>query len=506
MSIEIYISPINEGPELVKKLLQEEFNINEKDAEHLAQKAVKPHLDKLKPECYILAETNYIDKVYRDSYYHYYSSKLSKYKRDCFRLSIFEGEIDDNDFRQVDKVPELQKKYRGFIVIRPTEPSIIGRSVISPKALQSNTFLCCSTKIQTTVNSVKFEIDGFPHSSQDTETITCAETTLWAIMEYFGSKYPEYKPTLPSKIIQILNKVSTERQIPSKGLNIQQMSFALKEFGFGTRIYSRQAYGHDFDRLISCYVESGIPLILGIDNRPAGNIGHAMLCIGHENVQDGKIDLIPSNNNLSAMLLSSINARGIKIYDWDDIQKEFVFVDDNFPVYQKALLSSPTVHYSPAWHDCKIQHFIVPLYPKIYLEAYEAKNYILRFLVRGPKPLLPDNSEVLIRFFLSSSRSFKDSLALNSSFDAELRDMILEMPMPKFIWVAEITNKALIKAKQANGLVILDATEANISHKPLIFAGFAGRAISFDLTTGELEDKLLTLPPFSIYQGNLKNL
>ena len=98
---------------------------------------------------------------------------------------------------------------------------------------------------------MKFEVKGFPHSSQDAETISCAETTLWALMEYFGNKYPEYRPVLPSDIIKTLKQVSSERQVPSKGLNIQQMSFALKEYGFGTRIYSRHQYGSSFENLLS---------------------------------------------------------------------------------------------------------------------------------------------------------------------------------------------------------------------------------------------------------------
>lgn len=506
MSISIYIAPITNGVELVKKLLTDEFNIIEQTAAKLADAKIKPHFQKLKDSCYILAETAYVDKVYRDSYYHYYSSKLGRYRRDCIRLSIFEGEINDSDFRKAESIDDLQSRYRGFIVLRPIEPFIVGRGVISPRALKQNTFLCCSTKIQTTVNGAKFFIEGFPHSSQDTETISCAETTLWAIMEYFGYKYPEYKPVLPSRIITTLNKVTSERQLPSKGLNIQQMSFALKEFGFGTRIYAKQDYKGDFEKLISTYVESGVPIILGIDNRPSGNIGHAMLCIGHEEITGDQIDNISANQITNQKLLEAINKKGLKIYDFDGINKEFVFVDDNFPVYQKAKLDKLTVHYPADWHNCLIKHFIVPLYPKIYLEAYEAKNFIYKFLVQGPEPLI-DNKEVLIRFYLASNRTFKNALALNSSFQADIRDLILGMPMPKFIWVAEISDREMIKKRQANGLVILDATEANLYfNKPLILAAYQQKLIKFDDSSGRLENNTLDLKPFTIFAQNLRNI
>ena len=509
MSISTYIAPITKGVELVTQLLIEEYQVNPETAKKLAENRVKPHLAKLKDTCYLLAETSYVDKVYRDSYYHYYSSKLNNYKRDCIRLSIFEGEIKDGDFRQPERVKELHNIYRGFIVLRPIQPFVIGRSVISPKALKENTFLSCWTNFHTTVNGIKFEVEGFPHSSQDTETLSCAETTLWAIMEYFGNKYPEYNPVLPSKIITALNKVTTERQLPSKGLNIQQMSFALREFGFGTRVYGRDEYAEDFEKLISTYVESGVPVTLAVDNmHKGGNIGHAILCVGHEQINDGQIDALLENQILNPTLKSAVAAKGIKLYDLDGIKKEFIFIDDNCPIYQKAGLDSPAKHdyYPAAWHTCQVRHFIVPLYHKIYLEAFEAKNFIFNFIVTGPEPIQP-GSEVLIKTFLASSRSFKDFLALNNTFQDDVRELILETPMPKFIWIAEISDKNLMKKKMANGIVILDATEANIYfNKPLILAAYQDKLIKPDSTDGKLENIALTLQPFSIYTRNLRNL
>jgi len=505
VSITTYIAPISDGVELVKKLLISEFEITDKMSEDLAGRNIKQHFDKLLDTCYLVAETSYVDKVYRDSYYHYYASKLGQYKRDSIRLSIFDGEIKETDFRQASKIKELQEKYRGFIILRPTEPFVIGRSLISPKALKSNTFLCCSTKIQTSAYGVKFEVEGFPHSSQDTETISCAETTLWAVMEYFGNKYAEYKPILPSKIIETLNKVTSERQLPSKGLNIQQMSFALREFGFGTRIYARDDYNNDFEKLISTYVESGIPLILGIDDRhtdPPGNIGHAILCVGHEKISNAQIDALPANEITNAKLRQAIINKRLSVYDLDGAKKEFVFIDDNFPAYQKSMLGTP----SSLWNNCTIKHFIVPLYHKIYLEAYEAKNFVLKFLIQGAEPFA-DNSEVLIKHFLTSSRSFKDGISLNDSFQEDVKDMIIETPMPKFIWVTEISDKNLMKTGQANGIVILDATEANIhSNYPLIFAAYQGKQITFEEPTRKLKMNILPLRPFNIYTHNLRNL
>lgn len=504
MSISIYIEPLNKAGDLITKLLQDEFKISDNNALLLynnPNNGIKKHIDKLKDTTYLVAESSYVDKVYRDSFYHYYSSKLNHYKRDCIRISLFEGEIVESDFWDPAKTLELQGKYRGFFVLRPIEPFLIGRTIISPKALKTNDFSCCVTQFHTTSNGLKFAVIGFPHSSQDTETITCAETTLWAIMEYFGNKYSEYKPVLPSKIIHTLSTVSSERQIPSKGLNIAQMSFALREFGFGTRVYSREEYKEEFDGLLSCYVESGIPIIIAIEHRPM--IGHALLAIGHEKIDDAKIDAITPYSSSDTILKGQLTAKNLIIYDYDSVKKDFIFIDDNQPVYQRATLENPAAHYPAHWHGCKITYFIVPLYPKIYLEAFEAKSFIIRFLVTGPEPLT-DYSEILLRFYLASSRSFKNEIAVNHTVAPDLKGLILEASMPKFIWVAELSTKELIKQKKANGMVVLDATEANIYfNKPLILAAYQGKVVFFEESSNKLESDSLPLPDFSIFEHNL---
>jgi hypothetical protein len=186
------------------------------------------------------------------------------------------------------------------------------------------------------------------------------------------------------------------------------------------------------------------------------------------------------------------------------LKKNFVFIDDNCPVYQKAALYNPCLHYNdPEWEKCRIKHIIVPLYKRIYLEAYEAKHFVLNFLLVGPYPV-QGNQQILLRFFLTSSRSFKDSLSTNDSFSYDVKEKILSKPLPKFIWVGELSSKDLIKEKKANGLIILDATEANINtNKPLVFAAYGGNIVEPDFVTGELVRKPIPLAEFLAYENNL---
>ena len=505
MEIEIQIASKEETLTAAAELLTTQFRIERSYAIHLATNQIKPHLDQFKDSVWTLIESPYVDKVYRDSYYHYFSSKLGNYPKDCIKLSFFDGQIEYNDFRDSQKIEDLQNRFYGFIVIRPTEPIIIGRSTISPRGLKSNNFRCCVSEIQTSVNSIKLKVKGFPHSSQDTETLTCAETTIWALMEYFANRYPEYKPVLPSGIIETLKKASAERQVPSKGLNIQQMSFALREFGFGTRIYSEASFKSEFLPLLSTYVESGIPVIVALENRhKGGNIGHAILCIGHEIISHDQIDSLNIHQETNVSVSENLVKRKISVFDFHDIRKQFIFIDDNLPAYQRGLLKSPVLHYADRnWQNCEITHFIVPLYPKIHLEAFEAKNYCKRFLLNH-FPEIPDGSEIFMRFFLASSRSYKNYAGLEAEFDEDMRELICGTAMPKFIWICELTTKALIKTQKANGLIILDATEANnLSNKPLIHGIFLNKLISFDTNIGSFIKGVF---PFSNFKTFPKNL
>ncbi len=454
-------------------------------------------------DAYFVIEFPYVDKIYRDSYYSYFASKYSSQQRDCIRVSIFQGFIEESDFRNNDysEDDEFFNKYKGFFVIRPTYPNYFGRNVINPSVLKDKDFSICSATFKSTVFSNKFKIKGFPHSSQDSETISCAETTLWALMEYFSSKYQEYKPVLPSEILSVLDSISNERQLPSKGLNVAQLSFALKKFNFGSIIYASESYKHRFQNLLSCYINSGIPIILAIQNK---NIGHALLNIGTENSTEHHIDSLQPTKFMKCRLAFEAYRMNINFYDLDDSKKKFVFVDDNFSPYQLSFLDNPTDYYEdPYWSDTKIEHFVVPLYSKIYLEAFKAKNFIYNYLIRGMSPLRP-NSDYYIKTFLTSSRSYKDYLAKNKTFSSEIKEIILEKTMPKFIWICEISDKELIKNKQANGLVIIDATEPNtFDNKPLLYSGFKDIQLLYNDQLNKFQKFSINLSPFNIFNGNL---
>lgn len=474
-SIEVEIAPMELALEAVLEKVKAFF------LSEVADEFISPYIetdlasliDALREDLYVVIEYPYVDRVYRDSYYNYYASKHFTYQRDCIRVSIFDGKIKYADFLNADQHNSLNDKYLGYFVLRPTINALFGRSIINPSAFEESDFKICSCKTDSLVNGVKLSVEGFPHSSQDGETIKCAETTIWGIMEYFGNKYADYKPALPAQIHKTIERFSFQRQLPSNGLTMDQISFALKEFGFGTRIYSNDAYSLELFSIIDSYVESGIPIMIGLQS---GDVGHVVVAIGKQYRE------IVDWDNVQKKTIA-INGNEVDYYETSSIPSKYVVQDDNLIPYRLISLDVPGSHYDEKeLKEYEIDSIVIPLYPKIYLETVIAKQLALQIL-KEEHLGFQFGTEFVFRFYLTSNRSFKNHITKNTKIDEDLKKTILLTKMPKFIWVSEFYDKEEYnkKEKTALGIIILDATEANQeSIDALIFAGYPDRCISLN--------------------------
>jgi len=490
--IEYFICPVSDAVDNTVDLIKDVYGRRDPEIEQV----LADFLDLLKDELYCLVEYPYVDRIYRDSYYSYFSSKHNEYHRDCIRITLFDKNLKDSDFRSQRMIGRLQAAFRGYVIIRPTFPNIIGRTLIDPKAFKKANFRICQYPVAVSVNGIKLKVSGFPFSSQDGESISCAETTVWGIMEYFGSKYADYQPVSPSKIIQVLNQHSKKRLIPSAGLTVDQISLALKQFGFGTQIYAAEdAYEEELKNIISIYIESGIPIIAALEN---DSIGHAVLLIGHEN--DGQDQFAGAPRR---QIEYSHLSKTQKYIDYSDLPKRFIVNDDNLTPYLSISLGDPVEHYEPTseFVGCTIGDIVVPLYKRVYLDVLDARGLILQILADNEfgYELAPD---FVFRFFLASSRTFKYHVACQAGLPTQLKDYIVGSKMPKFIWCGEFSSKSSFLKNKVTALILVDATEANnVSADSLIFAGYPDRCIA------RLEKDFITLPSkFRRYSKFVSNL
>lgn len=414
-------------------------------------------------------EYPYVEKYYRDTFYNYYSKKHISPHRDSIRISIFNSELDTLNYVSLPD-NDIEKYYLGFLTLRPTSYRMLGHTFISPLALKEINFISCLTRKSSLVLGKKLSVTGFPFCSQDNEAITCAESTLINLFDYFATKYPEYKILLPSQINKILTVHSSQRQLPSKGLLTSDISYVLKKLGFGSKIYSTDNNDDSathldkkkFKELMYHYVESGIPLIASLSNKVHS---HAVLIIGREKI-DKEISFKKRFNFKSSNSKNDFSTAFKKLLIMDDNNAPYELVDYDKPIYDSEIND----YY-------KFASFVVPLYSRVYLDAYEFEIGFFALIDSFSKhsgtkniKFIDNKKNYITRFFLASSRSYKNYIGNLEQISEDMKMLILNKSMPKFIWVGEIifgdiyNNKSII-----NSIIVMDATESGNANR-LIFA------------------------------------
>lgn len=441
---------------------------------------IQDHLSVLENDISLILEYPYVDQTYRDSYYEYYASKHEIYSRNCIRIAVFKETIEPELIVSNSIVRrKLIRNFLGFTIIRPTPRRPIGRSVISPKGLKNQNIVCCLAKYDIEFFGISLRVNGFPHISQDKESITCAEASLWSIVDYYSHKYREYNPLTPSKIRRILEESTSKRLIPSEGLTIAQISYSLSKIGFGSMIYhAKLDKQEEIKRILYSYVESGIPLIIGIENSEK-TFRHAIVCFGHEQIH-------------------KVQNQEESILDIADWHRNFIVMDDNLSPYHFLDPNLPGKNYNhnPPFF---ISYLVIPLYKKVYLEYRLAEKLVRTYLNETLLESKPD-SQIAFRLFLTSSRSFKQNI-FNRDLPEKIQMMIIRNSLPRFVWICEFGEMSDFENEKISGFFIIDATGSE-SVDSIIFCFF--RDI---IQHGEKKFKLKNLDPnqkFNLYRNNLK--
>lgn len=419
----------------------------------------------------IVLEPYYVDMLYRDSYYHYYSEVLTEISRNCCRLSFFG--LDKKQFRMIDEYPfehpeeilldeeiqnELEKSFIGTVTLRPLYNRYIGRVLLDPDKILTDKVFLRRTSTMVTIFGHGYKLKFFPHAGQDGLYMTCAEISLWMIFEYFGLQYSDYHTVLPSEFIDFNAKNKPERTLPTQGMDAISKSRILKNFGLHPKVYMLDVYQKVFRSgeitfriLFHIYVESGIPLVLsllGDDNQH----GHSVVCIGHGPVNYKILD------KKSTEYIHWENAK-FEIIDSSQLVDKYIIMDDNSVPYCSRPLEELSLH-----NSYKLKYFIAPLNRKVYMDAHHATNIFDILITRYMKEIIDylDNSDleskkVVRRIFLTTGRKYKSFRTKHGKCFLE-KEFYANLPCAKFIWVMELG----IAPKYREGIVfaefVLDAT------------------------------------------------
>lgn len=373
-----------------------------------------------------VVEEDYVDRVYRDSYYFYYSGKNFSYCRYCKRILLF-AQLYENPIFDLDS-EELSGHYVGNLVIRPIKNKI-GRSYLNPRFfLNQHTCYLRLTKYNVTAFGKRLYVNAFPYSIQDGETTTCAEITILNLLDYYSKTYAEYHYLLPSEIHKISLSTGFQRSLPSHGLQYETITKIFCETGFWPRLYNSQKMKSEkMRRMLYYYVESGIPLSLGIDVGAESN--HSVVVIGH-----GKTN--QDTEYMKSNLHSAYNSKDRKtvwLFDTADSVESFCIMDDNDVPYsmrkcyvknEEGNIGQENVKVNAKagalmLDDTEILQMMVPLYKKMYLEAGDAGDIFKTILASSDlgictadcwskemEAIGTKENPIVVRIFMASARGF----------------------------------------------------------------------------------------------------
>lgn len=457
-------------------------------------------------------EPYYIDRVYRDSFYSYYSEKHFEYSRYCKRLFVFDGNLLTKHRCDFADIPtnELQSAFIGFIVIRPLESQKIGRTLLNPGffANLSDSYIRYAN-YSATMAGKRLEIEAFPYSMQDEETTSCAEITIINLLDYYSKKYAEYKYILPSDIIAIVTHNGFDRKLPTKGLDFRVMSKVLMEAGFYPVLYDKALLTgpSKFKRILHYYIESGIPMAVGVDVNKT--LRHSMVCVGH-----GQVNLESWGKRQYEIQDASDCNHCIWLIDSADTVSQYIFMDDrDKPYIQYTWTTENNIDkigpYMP-------NYLLVPLYKRMILEASDAYDICTSVLADkefGIQCVCPDvgtlDNPLGIRLFMASARGLKRHRIEHYSVEnTEMKECFINTPFPRFVWVCEL----FIKEEYPNkciGEIIIDATAAPSSKSgSVIILHYANIVMTkTPKDNSSLQNhkvhELLRWEKFDSYRGNL---
>lgn len=455
-------------------------------------------------EITMFIEEDYVDKQYRDTYYSYFSQKYSSFNRNCLRLSFFEGNVNQKDIIQ-NSIDSIQKTFIGVIVLRPLTVGNIGTTLLNPQKLKVQGYIqFCKYKVMVCGKKITFE--AFPFFSQDAETMTCAETAIFNLLNYYGHKYPDYRILMPREILDSLERTHYERVLPAKGIGDEYITKVLSESHLYPRLYSSV---NDFDELLYAYIESGIPLILGLPR-------HVVICIGHGRINkqllkaptDDLIIYSQFDNNtyyyinpskfIDGYIVMDDNGEPYSQKNIDNLTQEY-YIQSNLPMQMTIVDEIDSLeqindvdsisfdidnlndiiqsennngYYSVSTIKNTYDSIIVPLHRRVYIDAARAKEIFTElFLENGlfikelKNSYLDNNwittkdNPLLWRMFLTTSSNFKEFKSKTYG-DEVMQSTYINSPYPHFIWILELGTIKCYEKGKARVEIILDATSS----------------------------------------------
>lgn len=418
----------------------------------------------------ILLQEAVRDPDFLEEYEAFYSKQQKIVNNLCRRLHFFTTEVPGAAPTQVsndvlsflDHASQATGAYLGFITLRPLRHAPVGASILTdlPKAP-----VTCKDSFPVHIAGCDFSVSGTPYLQQDNAVGACAQVSIWVALRTLRKRLGNSAYSPAELTVAATKHFTVNRVFPGRdGLTTHQMLEAIRSAGHDPLIVElRNMSPADTAQaavaFATPYLDSGLPVILGLDN-PTG--GHAVVAIGYSPPAIGNAypDLLTIHNDNAGCYINL------------PLQPA---VPDDYALSQAMAL-------------------ITPLPDGICLTAAEAESlanaaimFASPFLISLPpfadfltKKADPgDAVEYVLRVFLSTRHSFRHWATSANDIDAPTKSTYRTSELPRFVWVVEIHDKAsfqrgVFSAQSRLGEVVLDASADARHGDALLFTRLSG--------------------------------
>ena len=489
------------------------------------------HLRILGAKSYIL-EDPYIDRDYSSDYQNFYAGTFRTHARHCKRAHFFSDDISSllaypRSTEQLRQLREIARtSYCGFCVVRPLPKAPIGRSVLLAQVRgyqDMESTVTCRAEFGANLLGVDFKVIGAAYLQQDARVGACAQVSIWAGMRHLHARYG-YNWVSVADITRFATPTTRDEatSLPagSDFLTSERMLQAISEAGYQPLCFG----GPNISGDILPYVESGIPVILGLNIGP--EVGHAVTVIGRVFARQNQptstaIDYVPAyivhDDQGGPYMLLPVNdpASTPHPFRGDTIMRTSpsgtVELSASYATFAVALMS-PRVFSTAAAAEISACDRINSTLSKL--------PYIQQKLVKLGLPVndrllkelqdARENHNIILRTYLTSAAGYRRHIADGTACD-NLKDALLALHLPHFTWVTEVAtidsyNHCSAGMRRIYGHTIIDATSTGKGGDGLLALHLPGLLFTKDIDIqGQEQENLAIIEGDDLYECRAKN-
>ena len=116
--------------------------------------------------------------------------------------------------------------------------------------------------------------------------------------------------------------------------------------------------------------------------------------------------------------------------------------------------------------------------------------------------LLKEYGDMVVRVYLTSATSLKGKTSEDLEMNRLLKDTILRLEMPKFVWCIDLSTKEEYLERKVSSKIIVDSTSCEGDNIPFLL--IQNRREIYYLSEDKWHKIIEAVEPYNMYRNNLK--